>query len=264
LFFYPAKVLWYLAQPSSAIAILVVAGAILSGTTWCRLGRRLLLVGIALLLVCGLSPLSAALILPLESRFPRPDLTHGGPVTGILILGGVEDNRSNPPVELAGLNEAAERITEAVALSRRFPEARIVFVGGSAALLTTEPPESIAMGRLLQALGIARERLTLETHSRDTYENAVFAKRLVDPRPGERWLLVTSGWHMPRAMGCFRRAGFPVEAWPVDYRTGGRIDFWPNPAITVGLKQTDFVVREYVGLVMYYLRGRTDALLPGP
>jgi uncharacterized SAM-binding protein YcdF (DUF218 family) len=264
MFFYAAKILWFLAQPSSAITIMLILGAALVGTAWHKVARRLLLLGLAVLIVCGLSPLSDWLIAPLENRFPRPDLARGAPIAGVVVLGGAEDARANPPRELAGLNEAAERLTEAVALSRRFPQARVVFSGGTAALLTTELPEAATMARLLEGLGVPKERTILESKSRDTYENAVFSKRLVDPKPGERWLLITSGWHMPRAMGCFRQAGFPVEAWPVDYRTSGRLELWPNSAITDGLRRMDFVMKEYVGLVMYYLRARTSALFPGP
>ena len=64
-------------------------------------------------------------------------------------------------------------------------------------------------------------RLTLEDRSRNTIENAVYSKALAQPKPGERWLLVTSALHMPRAMGAFRQAGFAVEAYPVDYQTNG-------------------------------------------
>jgi uncharacterized SAM-binding protein YcdF (DUF218 family) len=261
MFFYAAKVAWFLAQPSSLIAIALGAGAILVRR---KAGRRLLIGGLVALLVCGLSPLSDALIVPLENRFARPDLASGNPIAGIVVLGGAEDSRANPPRELAGLNEAAERMTEAVALARRFPEARLVLTGGSAALLAAQAPEAIAMGRLLEALGVARERITLESRSRDTYENAVFTRRMVNPAAGERWLLVTTAWHMPRAMGCFRRAGFAVEPWPVDYRTSGRIELWLNTGIPEGLRQMDFIMREYAGLVMYYLTGRTGTLLPGP
>jgi uncharacterized SAM-binding protein YcdF (DUF218 family) len=264
LFFYLAKIVWFAAQPSSLIVIAMIAGVILLRTSWQRLGRWLLIGGLAALVVLGLSPISAALIVPLENRFPRADLDRGPPIIGIIVLGGAEDGRADPPRELAGLNEAAERITEAVALSRRYPQARIVFTGGSGALVADSAPESVAMGRLLEALGVPRDRLTLESRSRDTYENAAFTKRLINPAPGERWLLITSGWHMPRAIGCFRKAGFPVEPWTVDYRTSGRIDLWPNPNLTVGLRQIDFTTREYIGLLMYYLSGRTSALFPAP
>lgn len=264
MFFYLAKILWFCTQPSSLIAGAIALGAILIGSRWQRLGQRLLAAGLVALLVGGLSPLGDLIMLPLENRFPRPDLGSGPPVTGIIVLGGAEDARATPPREVAGLNEAAERFTEAAVLARQLPQARIVFSGGSAAMFTTELPEAVTVQRLLLALGVARERITLEDRSRDTYENALFTARLLNPRPGERWLLVTSGWHMPRAIGCFRRVGFPVEAWPVDYRTPGHVQWVLEKAIPNGLQRIDLVAREYVGLVAYYLSGRTSALFPGP
>jgi uncharacterized SAM-binding protein YcdF (DUF218 family) len=262
-FFYLAKVLWFFAQPSSLMAVAVIAGALLMHSGRHGLGRRLLAGGVVALLIGGLSPLGDWLTWPLESRFPRADLERGAPA-GIIVLGGAQDGNATPPRELAGLNEAAERFTEAVALARRFPQARVVFAGGSGNLIAAGPTEAALAARLFEGLGVPRARITLEDRSRDTYENAVFTKRLVAPTAGERWLLITSSWHMPRAMGCFRQAGFAVEAWPVDYRTSGRFELWLNPAIPDGLRRIDWVMREYVGLVMYYLAGRTDALFPAP
>jgi uncharacterized SAM-binding protein YcdF (DUF218 family) len=263
-FFYLAKIFWFLAQPSSLIIAVLIAGAILSGTARRRLGRRIVLAATVVLVIGGLSPLGDLLIAPLENRFPRADIAAGN-IAGIIVLGGAEDGRSTPPRELAGLNEAAERFTEAVALARRLPAARLVFSGGSGALFAEEAPEADTAARLFEALGVARERITLESASRDTYENAVFTTRLIKPAAGERWLLVTSAWHMPRAIGCFRKAGFSAEAWPVDYRTS--VAFQPlrfHSAVTEGWRRIDFVVREYVGLAMYYWLGRSSAPLPSP
>lgn len=265
MFFYLAKVLWFLAQPSSLIGLAILLGAVLSGSRWQRLGRRVLAAGVIGLLVCGLAPVGDLVVLPLENRFPRPDLTTGPPVTGIVILGGAEDARADPPREVAGLNEAAERYTEGAVLARLLPQARIVFSGGTGTITGAEvTPEAVLAERILTALGVPRERLTLESRSRDTYENAVFTTRLLRPTSGERWLLVTSGWHMPRAVGCFRKAGFMVEAWPVDYRTSGRFEWIIERSIPDGLRRVDYALREYVGLLVYYLAGRTSALLPGP
>ena len=93
----------------------------------------------------------------------------------------------------------------------------------------------------------------------------MFTTRLIKPAAGQRWLLVTSAWHMPRAIGCFRRVGVPVEPWPVDFRTSPR--FQPlrlHTALTEGWRRIDFITREYVGLVAYYMSGRTRALFPAP
>ena len=264
MFFYAAKVLWFLAQPSTLIIGAVVVAAIFCTTSWCRLGRRMLMVAVPVLVIGGISPLGDLIIAPLENRFPRAALT-GSDITGIIVLGGSEDSRAGPSRELAGLNEAAERFTEAVALARRLPDARVVFTGGSAAVFADEPPEAETAARLFEALGIARERITLESASRDTYENAAFTAKLIKPAAGQRWLLITSAWHMPRAIGCFRQAGVPVEAWPVDFRTSPR--FQPlrlHTALTEGWRRIDFITREYVGLVAYYVAGRISALLPAP
>ena len=266
MFFILAKVLWALLQPSSLMVAAMLAGTALSVTRWCRLGRGLAWGGGIALLVCGIAPLGDALIQPLEARFPRPDLDREGPsIAGIIVLGGGEDGHAVGTQELAGLNEAGERYTEAVALARRLPGARVVFSGGSGRLLTVEEPEAEAAGRLFAALGIAQDRIALESKSRNTHENAVLTAQIVKPQPGQRWLLVTSAWHMPRAMGCFRRAGFAVEAWPVDYRAPRPLDITRvYGSIPEGLRRIDIVMKEYMGLVAYYLTGRIEALLPGP
>jgi len=262
--FYAAKIIWFLVQPSSLFAICLILAAVLSGTRWSWPARRLLIGGTVAYTVCGLAPVSDALLLPLENRFVRPDLDRGDPIKGVIILGGVLDPKFDPLRELAGLTGTAERITEAVALARRFPQSRVVFTGGRWALFRNGLPESFAIGRLLEAMGVAKERIELESSSRNTYENALYTKRLLNPGAHERWLLITSAWHMPRAMGCFRKVGFPVEAWPVDYRTPSLREIGFDESIPRGLRQTDIAAKEYVGLVTYYLAGRTDALLPGP
>jgi uncharacterized SAM-binding protein YcdF (DUF218 family) len=105
----------------------------------------------------------------------------------------------------------------------------------------------------------------MDRDARNTYENAVFSKKLAAPKPGERWLLVTSAFHMPRAIGLFRKVGFTVEPYPVDWRVGRPADVFAfTQFATDGLLRTDVGVREWLGLVAYRLAGRTDALFPGP
>src|SRR5207247_3081186 len=134
----------------------------------------------------------------------------------------------------------------------RYPSARIAFSGGSGRLFYDGASEADLALRLFESFGIARDRIALDDKSQDTDENARFTKALVDPKPGERWLLVTSAHHMPRAVGVFRAAGFPVEAFPVDYRTRGAIDLLrPFSTLGDGLRRTDTAMREWVGLLIY-------------
>jgi uncharacterized SAM-binding protein YcdF (DUF218 family) len=93
----------------------------------------------------------------------------------------------------------------------------------------------------------------------------MITKDLVKPKAGERWLLVTSAFHMPRSVGLFRKVGFAVEPYPVDWRVGGREDLLTFTNVAGdGLARTDTAVREWMGLVAYRLTGRIDELLPGP
>ena len=126
----------------------------------------------------------------------------------------------------------------------------------------SKPPFAV---RLFEALGIAPDRITAEEQSRNTIENAVFSRLIAQPKPGERWLLVTSAFHMPRAIAAFRAAGFPVEAYPVDWRTRGPIDATRLfSSVAVGLAQTDLAMHEWVGLLAYRLTGKTTELFPAP
>jgi uncharacterized SAM-binding protein YcdF (DUF218 family) len=267
MFFYVAKVVWFLLQPSTLIALLIGYGAILIWTGWARWGRRFVTLGALLLLVVGLSPLGNALILPLEDRFPRADLDQPPPPRGIIILGGAENRLVGSARKAPTLNEAGERLLEGAILAHRFPDAKVAFSGGEAGILYKSDAEAEGAAALLTKLGIARDRLILEANARDTYENAVFLRKelAADGSLDGRWLLITSAYHMPRSMGAFREARFDVEPWPVDYRTRGKADLTrPFDKVSEGLRRVDTATREWVGLLAYWLTGRSNALFPAP
>src|SRR5262249_20121851 len=158
--------------------------------------------------------------LPLEEQFPAWDPSRGDP-DGIVVLGGGLDMQASAARGLPELNEAAERMTATVELARKYPAVRIVFSGGDAGLITSGNEADFALA-FFESLGLPQERVLFENQSRNTIENAEFSKSLAGPKPGERWLIVTSAFHMPRAIGVFRAVGFAVEAYPVDWRTRGR------------------------------------------
>lgn len=263
MFFYVSKLVWFLLQPSAALLLCLAGGVLIIGLGGVRVGAFLVMAATAGLFVAGFSPLGPALLLPLEERFQRvePD----GPVAGILVLGGGIDQHVGERRQLVELSDAGDRMTEAVALALRHPEARIVFSGGSAELVSDGFTEGAAARRFFREMGIPDARVTIEEKSRNTAENAWLSAGLVDAKPGERWLLVTSAFHMPRAMGSFRAAGWSPIPWPTDYRTRGPEDrFWFIPRPSLGLSLVDLAAKEWIGLVAYRLTGRTDALYPGP
>jgi uncharacterized SAM-binding protein YcdF (DUF218 family) len=264
MFFYLAKTFWFFAQPSGLLLLLLlVAGALLRAGRD-RAGRRLVAASAGLLLFGGWLPVSNWLMLPLEQRFSRA--APASEVDGIVVLGGAEEARIWGERAGHALNEAGERFTETIALARRYPKAKVVFTGGANELFTASKVGADAARAIFADLGLAEgEQLLLERKARDTWENAVLAKALAQPKAGERWLLVTSAWHMPRAIGAFRKAGFSVEPWPVDYRTASLWDaLRPFEAPADGLKRFDTALREWIGLAVYRVSGRTSALFPGP
>lgn len=257
------KILGFMAAPSNALMTVGLVGvlAILFGAR--GTGAAMTAAAIGGLAVFGLTPLANILILPLEQRFPRAPAEPAP--HGIVVLGGAFDTVVSRSRGSIALTDAAERMTEVAELARRWPQARIVFSGGSNAVVYEGANESETAARMFESFGISRDRLILESRSRNTVENARFTRELVQPKPEERWVLVTSAYHVPRAVGCFRAAGFPVEAWPVDYRTRGWDDamrFFPT--VSGGLRRTDVAVREWVGLVAYWLLGYVTDPLPRP
>lgn len=257
------KILGFFALPSNFFMLIALFGALLMLTPAARFGRKLAVFGILLIAICGWLPIGNLLMLPLEQRFPKWDGVRGSP-DGIVVLGGAIGPDMSEAHGEPSLNESAERMTVIADLARRYPQARIVFTGGAGRLAGKASEADFAI-TLFENFGIARERVYLESEARNTAENATLTRALVEPKYGERWLLVTSAHHMPRSVGLFRQAGFPVEAYPVDWRTRGPEDLaGPMGSLAAGLARTDAAMHEWAGLMVYWLMGRTPDLFPKP
>jgi uncharacterized SAM-binding protein YcdF (DUF218 family) len=264
MFFALSKILAFLLVPSNVILGLGIAGLVLMLTRFRRAGVRLVVACLLLVVIVGISPFGSMMIAALENRFP-PWQDSGGPVDGIIVLGGVIDPRMTVERGSLSIGGDVERMTEAAVLARRYPAAKIVYTGGDASLLGDEPPEAQFAVQLFDLLGVPAARIVLENRSRNTAENATFTKELAKPKPGERWLLVTSALHMPRAIGAFRQADFAVEPYPVDWRTAPSVNLFRLPTrLLSGLSAVDAAAHEWVGLFAYWITGRSSELFPGP
>lgn len=250
--------------PTNLLIGIGLAGVVLLVTRLASLGRKLLIAAVLLLAICGFSPLGNLVLYPLEGRFPPWDAARGAP-DGIVVLGGSIDADLSAAHGAAVVGSGADRIIAAAALAHRYPKARLIFTGGSGNLISNEAREADYVAALFESLGISRDRLVMERRSRNTQENAEFSMAMASPKPGERWLLVTSAFHMPRSVGLFRKAGFAVQAYPVDWRVGRGWDVLRfNTLLLDGLGRADTGMREWMGLIAYWATGRTDTLLPGP
>lgn len=257
LFFVASKLIGALLRPDTWIVIALAA--VVLALVFHR--RRLALwLGSALLgalVTLSIFPLGDLLLQPIERTYPaQPVLDR---VDGIIVLGGAEDARASAYWGQMQLNEGAERYTAALEMARRFPEARLLFTGGSGALrdlVGAEVSEAAMAERFFLGLGVAQERLLLEDRARNTAENARLSLALANPDPNESWVLVTSAFHMPRAMRSFEAAGWPeLTPWPVDYRTAAFSDRigW---GLIRNLQVLSIALREQVGRLAYRLSGR--------
>jgi uncharacterized SAM-binding protein YcdF (DUF218 family) len=264
LFFVLSKTIGIMLLPTNFLIGIGVVGAILLVTRFASLGRKLMVAALVLLAICAFSPLGNWLLYPLEQRFPPWDAARGVP-DGIVVLGGSIDTDISAAHGVPLFTHAVDRIIATAALARRYPDARIIFSGGSGNLLSNDAREADYATEVFESLGIPASRLTIERRSRNTQENAEFSKVVAAPKSGERWLLVTSAFHMPRSVGLFRKAGFAVEPYPVDWRTGGSADLLAWRVLSPeGLGLVDLAIREWMGLFAYRVTGKTSELLPGP
>lgn len=249
MFFLASKTIGTLVTPSNLLITIGVLGLILILGRYRPLGQKLLALSIAGFAICGFLPVGKLLLLPIETRFP-PWTDNGHAPDGIVILGGDID-----------------RVLAGIELARKYPAARMIFSGGNGNLIWTGgPTEADYVEEVFSELGLKHERLLFDRQARNTQENAEFSKAMAQPKPGEKWLVVTSAYHMPRAIGIFRKVGFPVEPYPTD---GQKKQTWAqlltlDSSFLARVNQADTAVHEWAGLVVYRLGGITSELLPSP
>lgn len=263
MFVYLTKIVWALLSPLSLALILSALGLLLAAFRFRRLGLLSGTLGLGVLALVTCTNVGALLIHPLETRFVRP--AEPARIDGIVVLGGGMDQAVNSINHGWELKYSGDRFVEALRLALTHPEAKLLLSGGVAVTYEGQEPEAEAAARFYRAFGIAEDRLIREAGSRNTEENAQMSKQAASPKPGETWLLVTSAFHMPRSMALFRRAGFDVVAWPTDYMSAGT----PAPALVIGdatdnLVTANLAIREWAGLIGYWMAGKIDTPFPAP
>jgi uncharacterized SAM-binding protein YcdF (DUF218 family) len=264
MFFVISKLVGLITTPSTAVFLIGFLGMLVLVFGHRRLGIGLFVLSTLLTLILGQTPVANMPLAVLEDRFPQANLTEAP--TGVIMLGGPVDVDLSPARNAITINGAAERVTETAVLAVRYPQARIFLSGGSGHF--GDPganTESALTKKLLVDFGLPADRIEMEEKSRTTAENAIYSLEAIKPKPGERWLLVTSASHMPRAVGAFRAVGFNVIPYPVDYRTYGFPALRDFPeSVAAGFGQIDVAAHEWIGLVGYWLTGKSNALFPSP
>lgn len=254
-----SKLIWPLLNPANLILLLLVFGALLTlFRRWRMLGRGAMGAAVLLIVLAGILPLGDWLLRPLEEWFPQRTLP--AKADGIVVLSGAEQPGMTALRGQPHLNGGAERLLMFVALARQYPDAKLVYTGGGIPAGEGRLREADVAEMVLRSMGFDADRVIFERQSRNTIENAQLARALADPRAGETWLLVTSAYHMPRAVNCFRSVDWAVVPYPVDFSTGGATSLGFNPL--GGLGVLGAAAREWLGLLAYRILGHTRTVLP--
>jgi uncharacterized SAM-binding protein YcdF (DUF218 family) len=261
LFFLSSKFIWALLSPDSLLLIMGVGAWLATVARWHQLARRLVsIVALAAILI-GFLPVGEWLLAPLENRFPS-NVALPPNATGIIVLGGAISPTLSATWNQPELNDAADRLTSFAYLSSLYPNAQLVFTGGNGSMSQQDYPEADSAQILFDQLGLSDKAVLFESQSRNTIENVRNSKRLVQPKPEDAWILVTSAYHMPRSVGVFCKNAWPITPYPVDHRTLSGQLLRVNYDLSGNLSLLSTAVREWLGLIAYRASGQTSDLLP--
>ncbi len=255
LFFTLSKILWSLVRPEGWLLLLVL----LTFVSLLFNRRRLALVCSGLASACYLTialvPLGDLLLRPLEGYAQAlPQIEHPA---AIVVLGGGEEADRSAGSGLPSVNDAGERFLAAIDLARRFPQADVVFTGGTGWFREDAPPGANVAGQIFAQAGIDAARVILEGRSLNTWQNAVNTLPLMEGVSGDGpFVLVTSAFHMRRSLAAFCAAGWRnLVAYPTDFRAVSR-SVRLGWQFTANLRELDLAVKEWIGLVAYSRSGR--------
>ena len=262
MFFYLSKIVWAIIQPTVFLAFVLMTGVVLLAFGKRRMG--LIAVGFGTACYCAIILLSAGqfLIAPLESRYPaNPQLPEK--VDGILVLSGPLDRRMTNARQQLSIRDGAERYLEFAKLLRQYKDAKAVISGGNPSLNSELEGQAIFAKQILERIGIEESRVIFEINSRNTDENIRFSYNLLKPSSGSRWVIITSAYHMPRVQAVLKKLKWNAIPYPVDFRSegqNGRRLFTMDSGESFAA--IDLATKEYIGILSYYLTGKSAALWP--
>lgn len=262
IFFVFSKLFWIVISPTNLIILAFILGTLLLIFKADKLARFILLPTALLAGLVLVYPIGDYIIQPLEKRFAKP--TEWPPhIDGIIVLGGGEDLKRSVSWKIAELGQGGDRYLAAKALADRYPNAKVIFTGGSGLFLNaTSDSEGMIARTIFEQLDIDPSRYILETQSRNTYENFLNTTPLLDPNG--QYMLVTSANHMPRSIGIARRFELNITPYPVDFRSNQGEMRYANFSFSENIETLEKGVKEWLGLVAYYLSGKSETLYPAP
>lgn len=254
-FFWISKLAWFLVAPQNLLVLLLIIGTILLWKQRIKPAKRVFTFLSLIVLIIGLFPVGEWLLYPLESKYKvNPELEQ---VDGIIVLSGSIDATRSAMWQQTVVNGSAERVLASLALVKKYPNAKLVYTGGSGKLTDQKHKAADAALELYKEHGLDTSKIIFEREARNTSENVIFTKKLVNPTKDEKWLLVTTAWHMPRSVAIFCKSEWPVIPYPVDFRTKPEKLLRISWSFSGHLSNLNIGVKEWLGRFAYSITGKS-------
>ena len=257
--FYLSKILWIFLNPFNLFIISIIFFFIFNYSKKKIISYFFLIFITLYVFIVGCSPIGKYLLYSLEKNYHNSH-HHSGTVDGILILGGATGPLLSREYELISLGESAERLYEAIILMKKNKNAKVIFSGGSGSLDFPELSHAKVAKQFFESFGMKKRNIIFDSKSRNTYENILYSKKIVKPQINENWLVITSAFHMRRALLLGEKNNWDLIPYPVDFRLTKKIkpsfnlDFYNN------FKLFQLASHEWIGLIAYYFMGRINTI----
>ena len=258
--FYLSKILWLIVNPFNIFIFITLFTMFLYFINFRRLSLIIYLINFIFIALISFFPIGSYLTYIIEKEF-HTNTKIPKRVDGILILGGATNPLLFKEFDQISLNGSAERLVESVMIIRKFEKAKVIFSGGSGIVNRSDLGHSQVAKLFYKKMGVDINKIFFEDKSRNTHENIIYSKKIAKPKKNENWLLITSAFHMKRALLIAEKNNWKLIPYAVDFKNVKEFKLIPNLNLLSNLNSFQSGLHEWLGLVAYYLMGRTDKFL---
>ena len=257
--FYLSKIIWLILNPFNIFIFITLLSIFLYFVKLRRLSLIIFLINFVFIALISFLPIGSYLIYNIEKEY-HSYIQPPEQVDGILILGGATNPILYNEYDQISLNGSSERLVESVFIIKKFDKAKVIFSGGSGIVNRPDFDHAQVAKSFYKKIGIEIDRIIFEDNSRNTYENIIYSKKIANPKLNENWLLITSASHMKRALLIADKNNWKLIPYAVDFKYIKDFKLIPNLKLLTNLISFQHGSREWLGLVSYYLMGRTDKI----
>ena len=257
--FYLSKILWLIINPFNIFLFFIFFGFFANFFLRDIIFKITLFFVILTFIIIAVIPTGNYMFYQLEKKFHLKTILPEQ-IDGILILSGATNPLLTKEFDQINLNGSVERLTESIQLHKKYPAATIIYSGGSGSLKYPDLTHSYVAKKFFIQQQVNLDKIIFESKSRNTFENIFYSKEISSPQPNENWILVTTAFHMTRALNVAEKLNWEFIPYAVDFYIPKKFSWKPSLNFIGNIYSMHSASHEWVGLVAYYLMGRTNKI----